>query len=106
MRLVKDGKIYLDGTLRENEKEKLAFEKLEQIQDIEEEHGEFMNGIKALILGRIFIKTSKRINKRKVLSLKYKNFWALFIKSNHYVAVSDYGKTWAFTKEELKNEIH
>ena len=35
MRLVKDGKIYLDGTLRENEKEKLAFEKLEQIQDIE-----------------------------------------------------------------------
>lgn len=39
MRLVKDGKVYLDGTLREYEKEKLAFEKLEKIEDIEEEIG-------------------------------------------------------------------
>lgn len=75
--------------------------KLGQIEDVEEEHGEFLIAIKALIQGKIFVKGSKRIYKKTVQSLKYRNFWALFIKSNHYVAVSDYKKTWALTREEL-----
>lgn len=38
-RLVKNGKIFLNGTLREYEKEALAFQKLEIIEDFEEELG-------------------------------------------------------------------
>lgn len=48
-RLVKNGKIFLDGTLRENEKEKLVFDKMELIEDWEEEHGiKVEEGLKAL----------------------------------------------------------
>lgn len=36
MRLVKDGKICLDGTLSEEEKEKMVFEQFEELEDLEE----------------------------------------------------------------------
>ena len=39
MRLVKDGKIYLDGTLKEEEKEELVFKKYEELEDLEEFYG-------------------------------------------------------------------
>lgn len=38
-RLVKNGKIYLDGTLPCYEKERMAFEKLETIENWEEQTG-------------------------------------------------------------------
>lgn len=39
MRLIKNGDVILDGTLSRAEKEKQAFEKLEKIEQMEEEIG-------------------------------------------------------------------
>ena len=107
-KLVEDGKIYLDGTLREYEKEELLFFKNEIIQDYESEFGlDIVFVLNALKKDTIYKKNKKGIYKCHKLSLKvYKGEWCLFIKTNHYVLLRDYGRTWALTREELKNEIN
>ena len=104
MRLVKDGKIYLDGTLREYEKEKLAFEKLEQIEDIEEELGiDLVTLFKALKDG-VYYKYKYgyeyRISKCRKCYLTGNR--TLVVDYHTYKYLCDYGKTWALTKEELQ----
>lgn len=125
MRLVKDGKIILDGTLREYEKEKLAFEKLEKIEDIEEELG-----IDFLLLDKICQKgvycfkesiknfKSKRygeishipnsdihfqffgVYKEKRMGVSIMGY--IESKNAYYtLPMQDYGKTWSLDKEEL-----
>jgi len=109
MRLVKDGKILLDGTLREYEKEKLVFEKIEKIEDIEEELGiELLTLIKALT-DCIAIKNEEGTIDvmwacpRFQISIDKSDSWILYgpVEEQKYVSIKDYGKTWALTKEEL-----
>ncbi len=102
MRLVKDGKIILDGTLREYEKENLAFEKLEKIEDIEEELGiELLTLFKAFKSG-IWYKDQGGVHYHKqpydTLEENIAYFRRLFEKQY----TENYGKTWALTKEELE----
>ena len=63
-RLVKNGKIYLDGTAPCYEKEKLAFEKLEAIEDFEEENNtNALSCLKAIkVFKDILIKSNAVIN--------------------------------------------
>ena len=122
-RLVKDGKIYLDGTLPCYEKERIAFNKLEQIEDIEEELGiDLVTLFKALKQDTLFVKTAIDIKE----TIKNGEGWAMkslmledgkliiftdILYPNEFtkkewltpmrLQLSDYGKTWALTKEEL-----
>ena len=102
-KLVKDGKIFLDGTETEEEKERLVFLKAEIIQDYESEFGlDTVFVLRALKKDTIYIKNKKGIYVRHHLSLKvHKGEWCLFIKTNHYVLLRDYRRTWALTKGEL-----
>lgn len=107
MRLVKDGKVYLDGTLREYEKEKLAFEKLEKIEDIEEEIGiDLVTLIRANYEGAYFKEDLRHYIAEVDLKHKCVRLVSHFEAEDdfdiHYVEFSDYGKTWALTKEELQ----
>lgn len=103
MRLVKDGKILLDGTLREYEKEKLAFEKLEKIEDLEEELGiDLIELIKCIRNEKGIWKKDFNgglINTRCMLAC-YFGRWQIYDKENIY-DLKDYGKTWALDKEDL-----
>ena len=105
MKLVKDGKILLDGTLREYEKEKLAFEKLEKIEDIEEELGVDLEiFLKALENGFYRYRPTARNNviyfiaKPKV-NMKQKCFTYGSYGKSYF---KDYRKTWALTKQDLE----
>ena len=106
MRLVKDGKIILDGTLREYEKEKLAFEKLEKIEDLEEElEIDLLTLFKAFKDG-VYIKINGEIDYIEYVSVFKKRKWHLYSSSTFWGKydiglVKNYGKTWALTKEEL-----
>lgn len=118
-RLVKDGKIFLDGTLREYEKEKLAFEKLEKIEDIEEELRmplvDFFNilFVKKLVNICVCENEEGRNYLAELLSIEpyypiHKGFVFRFMPINFDVSKIikvtnyDYGKTWWVIKEELK----
>lgn len=113
MKLVKDGKIILDGTLRECEKEKLAFEKLEKIQDFEEELGiDLIILLEALKEG-IWIQEVH--DKKKTIHVKVTLYHLLGFtipyekrydkEGNYFGSVRyfcDYKRTWALTKEDLE----
>ena len=124
-KLVKDGKIILDGTLPKYEKEKLICEKIEAIENIEEE----LN-IDFLFLDKIcqkgvycykrsikdFDSNSKRLG--DIIHIQnsdiHINFFGCYKEKRmgvsimgcidyvyHSLPIKDYGITWALTKEEL-----
>ena len=103
-KLVENGKIILDGTETETEKEQLLFLKAEVIQDYESETElDIIFVLRALKEDTIYTKNKKGIYVRHNLSLKkHKGDWCLFMKTTHYVRTKDYGLTWALTKDELK----
>lgn len=105
-KLVEDGKIVLDGTETETEKEQLIFLKTEIIQDYEAwMELDLVFVLEALKEDTIYTKKNKGVYVRHHLSLKkHKGEWCIFIKTNHYVRTRDYGVTWALTKEELETK--
>lgn len=104
MRLVKDGKIILDGTLRECEKEKIAFEKLEKIENLEEESGVDLITLFEALKNGCYV---KGYNDRQEICLKINSLNDVLLYLcpvnifNEYVFAKDYGKTWSLDKEEL-----
>ena len=90
-RLVKNGKIILDGTGPLYEKEKVVLKKFEELEDVEDTLGiEFHILVEALKYGI-------RVGKDKICarSLRFGRIkeWYLF-SDKHTVRVKDYGKTW------------
>ena len=121
-RLVKNGKIFLNGTLREYEKEALAFQKLEVIEDFEEELGvdlvSILKGTKKCYIsnghGLIYEGnitdidfSSKEISIFfKYLDDRYSGTIRFSLEDGHCLnQVRDFEHPirWALTKEELKN---
>lgn len=108
-RLVKNGKIILDGTLPLYEKEKLVNAKLEAIEDIEEELGiDLVTFFKYLSAKEVFfINDFNEIQKAVVRSIDKKGLivfeeafsWG---ECDFALYFSEYGKTWALTREELE----
>lgn len=113
------GNYYLMQELYVNEREKVqvAIEKLAKLEDIEEELGcDLITLFKALKQGYIYEKLEDEITKRDVDMLDFKEGvrCVLFEKSceiDNYMQcyqmlnyIQDYGKSWALTKEELKEE--
>lgn len=112
MRLVKDGKILLDGTLREYEKEKLVFEKIEKIEDIEEELGIDLAILFEALKDGIWIQEvhNKKKTVRVKVTLYHLNGFTIpyerrYDKEGNYFGsvryFSDYKRTWSLNKEDL-----
>lgn len=84
-----------------------TFDKLGQLEDIEEELGIGLIDLFHILRtgGHIWIKNRKGINKWHVESLKQRGLdkqWYITYSNNVRVRLKDYGKTWALTKEELE----
>ena len=77
-------------------------DKLGPLEDLEEEYGDYIILVKALIQGKVFVKLKKGICRRNVHSLKYDNHFRLMIWKHRGVTLFEYGKLWALTKEELE----
>ena len=105
-RLVKDGKIYLDGTLREYEKEKLVFEKEEIVEDWEEETGlDIKILIKALQQEFVYVvnfDTEEIIEHHFMVEQRFGKY--LIYDREWLYELKDYGITWALTKNEIDLE--
>ena len=115
MQLVKDGKIYLDGTLSEEEKEKIVFERYEKYQDIEKELGidlevllkdvhSPLDFIKKFGVSSVWYFDKGKLKKVFLRNIAYNQDRVDLWTSDGYYdnrKISDYGKTWALTKEEL-----
>lgn len=96
-RLVKNGKIILDGTDPLYVKEEQALRKLEELEDIEEELGidlitffKIYNADKVYIKGKDYYWKIKHYNRHSITVGTNKTICLLF---------KDYGKIWALTKE-------
>ena len=90
-RLVKNGRIILDGTGPLYEKEKVVLKKFEELEDVEDTLGvDFHILVEALKYGI-------RIGKKKIhaRNLRFGRIreWYLFANED-VVRVKDYGKTW------------
>lgn len=103
-KLVKNGKILLDGTETEEEKEKMVFLKTEVLQAYEDETElDLVFILRALKDNTIYTKNKKGIYVHHGLYFrKIHGEWCIFFKAAHYVKTKDYGVTWALRKEELK----
>lgn len=112
----KDGKIW-ERDLSQSAFDGKAIDKLCLLEDIEDELGcDLINLFKALKQGYIYVKLEDGIIKREVDMLDFKEGvrCVLFDKScqvDNYMQcyqmlnyIQDYGKSWALTKEELKEE--
>lgn len=105
-----------DGTLRlesvSDDKWSKAIKKLSQLEDIEEELGvDLLTLFKAMKQGIYYVYDT---GERKDIYFAKKNFyddlmlckghseWFLFISREVPAVLSDYGKKWALTKEELE----
>ena len=94
---------------------KLDLERLEKLEEIEEELGiDLLTLFKALRQDYIYYKhhygwdDRYKINKEYIQGLKYVDdntpvFWTDDYGEEHMVYIKEYGKTWALTREELKN---
>ena len=104
--LIKDGDIILDGTLTREQKEKQAFEKLGQLENIEQELGiDLITLFKALKDG-VWVKFWAGIGyyDKPFLRTDVKPYSIdfSFTSGFQHQKLTDYGKTWALTKEELE----
>ena len=84
-----------------------ALQRLEAFEKLQEEIGmDVLLALKCLLADKIYF-ISARTNRVEyksptASSLKYKSM--IFAFDNTIVEFKDYGKTWALTREELKNE--
>lgn len=105
-RLIKNGDVILDGTLTRYQKEKQAFEKLEKLEDIEEKFGiDLITLFKLIDVVYVYSYGHKNIIRcsNDGVSL-YDN--SITIYNGTCVVsypLSEYGKSFALTKEELEN---
>lgn len=90
-----------------------TFDKLGQLEDIEEELGiDLITLFKGAFDGIYFIHPSKDNDKKEILDgwidlgtiEKMEHSFCVENKSLCCLSFKDYGKTWALTKEELENE--
>lgn len=105
MRLTRKNEIYLGGYEAMCDFGK-AFSKLGKLEDIEEELGiDFPTLFKAFHHG-IYVKVGREIIFVKYIGIFKKRKWHLFSANNvlgkyEICLVSNYGKSWALSKEEL-----
>ena len=102
--------IVVKGTISEEVKERaLIYEKLQQLENIEEELGIDLITLFKALKEDIYYKDCSTIIKVYVLGISpmRENKFALecyYDFKNFRVDTRDYGKTFALTKEELENE--
>lgn len=105
-RLIKNGDVILDGTLTRYQKEKQAFEKLEKLEDIEEKLGIDLITLFKLI-DALYVYSYGHTDIVRCLndgvSLYDKSITIYNGTCVISYPLSEYGKSFALTKEELEH---
>ena len=111
-RLIKDGDIILDGTLPRYQKEKNAFLKLQEREELDEQIGvDHPTLWKALDSNTIiYIKDGDIIAAidRFISCSRFVSRWQLILADSFngelmFLNLDEYGKTWSLKREDLEN---
>lgn len=111
-RLIKDGDIILDGTLPRYQKEKNAFLKLEKLEEyeakIEMPLDKFLEWRLNSVIPYCLIegKVKRVAHYNWLIERNIIEVWDANYRQRYRFHLRDYGKTWALTREELRDVSH